>query len=182
MVIAVASRKRNVSAFINKVNSMPAKEVSQELRCMCYILVFAALEFMIETTIKERLQSAAKKHTNSRNYIGKRHVRTLLEGLLENMELDITHNNGIDYGKICTLVGDVAGKSKKDEFKQMVQLPGVGVNDLIESIKRVKIMRHGIAHGLQMPSEVSPNLSELSSDFDLIYVRLISNLDKVLPR
>lgn len=178
----VYSRKRKVSTILERVKNTPASEqFTHEQMCFCYVLVYAALEFMVESTIREWVSHRLKKHNVA--YKGKRSVDEMISILQRNAESNLKNNHTIEYQNMCTLVEKVAGPVNKQSFKDfLANSSPAGVNDVIARIERISITRHKLAHGVHMPADISPNISELQSDFEFLYANLIGSLDKVLPR
>ena len=177
---SVLRRKQKVLKYIdNVVNANPLK-ITNESMCYCYILSFASLEYMIETLIRGWIQSNIRYHKHY--YPGKSKVDNIIMVLNELAEGALKYNNGIDYDKICDLVGKLAGDAKKDAFMLEVKSFSGGAPALKASIDRIKIMRHNVAHGAVWPDETTPNVSELKTDFSHIYDCLIQALNTTLKR
>lgn len=182
MIKAVYERKRALSFMLTRTKALRPSKLTQNEMCFCYILVCAGIEFMIETILRDWTQHNRKKHASTR-YRGKKHVETLLDIASKNTETEIKSNHTIDYDRVFQLVLAIAGENNRDELKRLVQAASPpGTNQVKIAIDRICLMRHKLAHGTELPSGVSPNLSELENDFNLVYSGLIENLDKVLPR
>jgi hypothetical protein len=182
MIKAVYERKRVLSFMLSRTKALKPSKLTQNEMCFCYVLVCAGIEFMIETTLREWIKHNRQKHSSTR-YIGKKHVDLLLDITSSNAEATISSNHSIDYERICQLVLAVAGEAKRDEFKRLVlAMSPAGTNQVKVAIERVALTRNRIAHGVELPSGVSPNLSELENDLNFIYTGLIANLDKTLAR
>lgn len=181
MIYAVNLRKRNIDSMLRGVRQLPPTKSTNDQMCFCYLLVYGSIEFMIESTIRGWINHYLKKHRYQ--YNDKAQVDKIIEVLMANAEISLDSNHTINYSKICQLIKKLAGQSKYNQFKQLVQSssPG-GTGEVIASLKRIAQTRHRLAHGIELPSGISPNVYELENDFNIVYTRLVANLDRVLPR
>lgn len=82
--------------------------------CLCYILAFGALEYMIESLIRGWVQSNVRKHRHP--YPGKIKVDLIIGVLNDLAEFNLKHNNAIRYDRICPLIERLTGASNKARF------------------------------------------------------------------
>lgn len=183
MIRSVHERKQKVSIILARVNAIKSTSVKHDQMCFCYVLVYGTLEFMIETIIRGWIQHHLKKHSSIGRYRGKRDVDRMIVALQANAEKNLELNNTIKYDKICGLLERAAGGTCLAKFKALVAASSdAGANDTISRIERISLTRHRLAHGIELPQGISPNISELENDFEFLYKNLIKNLDQVLPR
>jgi hypothetical protein len=180
MLRAALTRKNQVTKYIAEVKSLPPKEHNNEAMCFCYVLAFAAIEFMAESIIRGWVQHNIRKHKYP--YRGKAHVDNVIGVLSDLAELNLRSNHSMDYSRICELLEKLAGTVAKDNFRRSVRRHKGGVRALNVAIDNIKTTRHNVAHGVMMPNDISPNLAQLETDFNHVYACLIENLNRALPR
>ena len=180
MLRAVLTRRNKVSRLLVDTQSLPPHQQTNDRMCFCYIIVFASVEYMIESLIRGWINHNVRKHKYP--YPQKPRVDYIISVLNDLAEFNLERNNGIRYGRICELIQKLAGPTSKTSFKASVDAFPGGSGALDTAIKRVETTRHRIAHGQLLPDEVSPNLAELQKDFDHIYACLVENLNAALPR
>lgn len=182
MIRAVYIRKRKVQSFLRSVDKMsPRDPHKHERMCYSYVFVFASLEFMLESVIRGWTQYHLEKHKNAR-YRGKKSVENIVNILQQNSNLSLKKNNTINYKKVCDLLGLLAGTTAKDDFKLRIATLPAGANDVISRVERISLFRHHLAHGLYLPEDMSPNITELEADFLFLYSNFIVPIDRVLTR
>lgn len=181
MLRTVYVRKLYIDKHFKIVGLMKNSKLKHEMMCNSYVLVCGTIEYMIESIIRGWLKHNINKHKHV--YPGKKHVDGVLDTFYNNAELNLYNNHTIDYDRICNLVKSLAGDKIATSLKASVLAASPpGVNMTASALKRVSLLRHLLAHGHNTTLELSPNISELESDFNTIYTDLIENLDKLLAR
>lgn len=181
MIKTIYNRKRKISNRLKTLNSAHPTSFSHDQMCFSYVLVYGAIEFMIETIIRGWIKHYVDKHKF--HYQGKKHVDYIIQILQKNAETRLDYNNTVDYDKICKLIEIIAGKEKREEFKNLLKKSSsAGTHKVKTTLEKISQVRHRLAHGIELPEGISPNINELEEDFEFLYANLIKNLDFVFPR
>ena len=181
MIRTVYLRKLYIDKQLGVVKAMPNNKLKHDTMCNSYVLVCGSIEYMIESIIRGWLKHNIKKHRY--NYPKKKHVDDVIDTLYNNAEVNLYNNHTIDYDKICSLIKTLAGDQILFTFKANVRAASpAGAEATISALKRISLLRHMLAHGINTTTELSPNISELENDFNTIYKNLVENLDTLLAR
>ncbi len=178
---AVLQRKREVLSIIDQVKkSSVSNKFRHEMMTYAYVLTNGAIEFMIETILREWAKENINKHGSVGKYSGKKRVSTYLRVSVEICYKKLSRFNNPDYDKIVELLKNVAGEDIKNKFRKLVKESRGTEPEIDAKLKRINEFRHRIAHGGSLPKDEQPNLDELREDFKSVYKYIIKNIDIAL--
>jgi hypothetical protein len=178
---AVLERKKQILFIIDRVRKCSVKnEFRHEMMTYAYVLTNGAIEYMVETILREWVVVNVKKHANSNRYRGKIGVNEYLRISSEISTSTIDRFHNPDYGKIVELIKNVAGERVSKRFKELVDASKATEPELNAKLNKINDFRHRLAHGKTLPRDTQPNLDELRSDFKNVYAHIIKNLDIAL--
>lgn len=180
---AVLERKRQILSIIDQIRKSSATVgFRHEMMTYAYVLVNGAIEYMVETILREWVVNNVKMHANSKRYQGKVFVSKHLSISIEISNKTIDDFHSPSYGKIVDLIRNIAGDHASESFKELVKASRVTEPELDAKLQKINSFRHRLAHGKAMPSDTQPNIDELGSDFKSVYKHIIHNLDLALKK
>jgi N-acetyl-anhydromuramyl-L-alanine amidase AmpD len=187
--IAVYERKKQVDLIISQGKkftsntfSVTNEPVAFEIMANCYVVTNGAIEFMVETILREWTSEHIKIHDKFSNYKGHKRINRFLSVVNTSIETKLNHFNDIQLDKIYELINFVAGEEIKIKFKNLLKNSRANEPDIDNRLEKIYRYRHSIAHGQKLPKETHPNLDELKTDFNCVYKHIIKNIIKALPR
>ncbi|MDD4901175.1 MAG: HEPN domain-containing protein [Patescibacteria group bacterium] len=181
----ITERKKYVIQLLKDIEKHPATgDYKLEMMSFSYIMVCGAIEYMIENILHDWLNKTIKHHKYAL-YRGKKYVQYFLETQMQAREKNIEYFNSTKLDKIRKLICDVAGKGAKINFNKLFNNSRQSMTlqpDINARLDRINRIRHELAHGQKIPSDIQPNISELKEDFIFVYNHIIKNIKKCLPR
>ncbi len=178
----VRKRKKEILSLLQLIKKYSVrKKFRHEMMTYAYILSNGAIEFMIETTLREWVKENINKHNKSVRYFGRKSVATYLKNSAEVLDLRVQRfNNPSSCNGIGDLIKDVAGEDAKNRFVTMVGVSRVMEPELDAKLKRINDFRHRVAHGVTLPQDEQPNIDELIADFKSVYKHIVVTVEKSL--
>ena len=147
-----------------------------------YILANGAIEFMVETLLREWIEKTIALHSRAKRYSGKIKVSSYLNISSEISKINISSFHSASYERIVSLIDETAGKLVRTKFKDLVKGSKAIEPDLDAKLKRINDFRGRIVHGENLPAAEQPNIDELKEDFVCVYKHIVQNLDKTLRK
>jgi len=179
----IVRRKNEILSLFTQIKKYPAQGVfHHEMMTYAYILANGAIEFMVETLLREWIEKMVAIHSRSKRYGGKIKVSNYLSISSEISKTNISSFHSASYERIVSLIDEIAGKIVRNKFKDLVKKSKVIEPDLDAKLKRINDFRGRIVHGESLPVFEQPNIDELKEDFGSVYKYIIKNLDTALQK
>jgi uncharacterized protein YutE (UPF0331/DUF86 family) len=180
---AILERKKEIIGILDKIKKYPIRnEFRHEMMTYAYVLTNGAIEFMVETLLRDWIEKTIDIHSCARRYGGKIKVASYLNISSQISKTNISSFHSASYERIVSLIDETAGKTVRSRFKELVKQSKAIEPDLDAKLKRINDFRGRLVHGESLPIAEQPNIDELKEDFVCVYKHIIKNLDTVLRK